>query len=47
METGHATDSGNRYCERLGLPVPDLDSALTHREVRVAHLMALAVLEAG
>lgn len=47
METGHATDSGNRYCERLGLPVPDLDTALTHREVRVAHLMALAVLEAG
>lgn len=47
METGQVTDSGNRYCQRLGLPLPDLDTALTHPEVTVAHLMALAVLEAG
>ena len=37
----------NRYCQRLGLPMPDLDTALTHPELKVAHLMALAVLEAG
>lgn len=47
MKTRQATDSGNRYCQRLGLPMPDLDVALTHPEVTIAHLMALAVLEAG
>ncbi len=47
MNTDQAIDSGNRYCKRLGLPMPDLDTALTHPEVKVAHLMALAVLEAG
>lgn len=47
METGQTTDSGNRYCARLGLPLPDLDAALTHPETKVADLMALAVLEAG
>ena len=47
MKTGQVADSGNRYCQRLGLTLPNLDTALTHPEVKVAHLMALAVLEAG
>jgi hypothetical protein len=47
METAQVTDSGNRYCQRLGLPMPDLDTALARPEVKVVHLMALAVLEAG
>ena len=47
IDRRHAMDLGNLYRARLGLPVPDLDTALTHPEVKVAHLMALAVLEAG
>jgi hypothetical protein len=47
VETGQVADSRNRYCQRLGLPLPSLDTALTRSEVKVAHLMALAVLEAG
>ena len=47
MDRGQDTDSGNRYRQRLGLPMPDLDAALRHPEVKIAHLMALALLEAG
>jgi hypothetical protein len=47
MQASQAPHPRNQYCDRLRLPVPDLDVALTHLEVRVAHLMALAVLEAG
>ncbi len=47
MKTDRVVESGNRYCHRLGLPMPDLDVALTHSETKLAHLMALAVLEAG
>jgi hypothetical protein len=37
----------NRYCERLGIPVPDLETALRYPMLGIADLMALAVLEAG
>jgi hypothetical protein len=47
MSTRQATDSHNQYCRRLGLPMPILDTALLHSDTRIAHLMALAVLEAG
>jgi hypothetical protein len=36
METGQAGDSTNRYCLRLGLPMPYLDTALTHPEAKVS-----------
>jgi hypothetical protein len=32
-----------RDCRRLGLPLPSLDTALTHSDVKVAQLMALAL----
>jgi hypothetical protein len=47
MNNGQVTDSGNRYCERLGLPLPDLDAAVTHPDLKLTHLLALALLEAG
>ena len=47
MKTVHVAESWNRYCARLGLPTPDLDTAVTRPDVTIAHLMALAVLEAG
>ena len=40
-------DSDNRYCRRLGMPLPDLDAALTKPDLKLTHLMALALLEAG
>jgi len=40
-------DSDNRYCRRLGIPLPDLDAALTKPELTLTHLVALALLEAG
>jgi hypothetical protein len=45
--TEPAPASGNRYCERLGVPPPDLTAAVTRRDVRLAHLIVLALLEAG
>ena len=47
MQPPHAADSANRYCRRLGLGVPDLDTAVKTPDVTIAQLMALAVLEAG
>ncbi len=47
MDAHPAANSLNRYCQRLGLPAPNLHVALTRSDVRVTHLMALAVLEAG
>jgi len=40
-------DSDNRYCRRLGIPLPDLDAALTKPDLTLTHLLALALLEAG
>ena len=40
-------DSDNRYCQRLGIPLPDLDAALTKPDLTLTHLVALALLEAG
>ena len=40
-------DSDNRYCRRLGIPLPDLDAALTKPELTLTHVLALALLEAG
>jgi hypothetical protein len=37
----------NRYCERLGLAVPNLSGAARNPETRLVHLLALALLEAG
>ncbi len=47
MNNGQVTDSGNRYCRRLGIPLPDLDAAVTHPDLKLTHLLALALLEAG
>jgi hypothetical protein len=47
MDAHPAANRPNRYCQRLGLPTPNLDVALGRSDVRVIHLMALAVLEAG
>lgn len=47
MNDGMAALSANRYCRRLGIPVPDLDTAVRYPELSVVELMALAVLEAG
>ena len=47
MDAQSAPDSLNRYCQRLGVPTPNLDVALTRSDIKVVHLMALAVLEAG
>jgi hypothetical protein len=47
MTSLHAAGSANPYCQRLGLPVPDLDTAVQSPDVTIAQLMALAVLEAG
>ena len=47
METNGAAGSGNRYCRRLGVPLPDLEGALAGHDVKLSHLMALALLEAG
>ena len=47
MTTGQVSDSGNQYCERLGLSLPDLDAALTKPDLKLTHLMALTLLEAG
>ena len=40
-------DSDNRYCRRLGIPLPDLDAALTKPDLKLTHLVALVLLEAG
>jgi hypothetical protein len=40
-------DSDNRHCRRLGIPLPDLDAALTKPDLTLTHLVALALLEAG
>jgi hypothetical protein len=37
MEAGQVPDSRNRHCQRLGLPLPDLNTALTHPETKVVH----------
>jgi Plasmid pRiA4b ORF-3-like protein len=47
MDAHPAADPPNRYCQRLGLPTPNLDVALARADTKVIHLMALAVLEAG
>jgi len=47
MKSVPAADSANRYCRRLRLAVPDLDTAVKSPDVTIAQLMALAVLEAG
>jgi hypothetical protein len=47
MDTHPPADPPNRYCQRLGLPTPNLDAALARSDVKVIHLMGLAVLEAG
>jgi hypothetical protein len=45
--TDFAAAPSNRYCDRLGLTPPDLAAAVTRRDVKLAHLMVLALLEAG
>lgn len=47
MSPLYAADPANRYCRRLGLAVPDLDTAVKSPDVTIAQMMALAVLEAG
>lgn len=47
MDDASVSESGNRYCSRLGLPVPDLQAAARFSGVKLCHLMALALLEAG
>jgi len=47
MNPPAAADPANRYCRRLRLAVPDLDTAVKSPDVTIAQLMALAVLEAG
>jgi hypothetical protein len=47
MKPLDAADAANRYCRRLRLAVPDLDTAVRSSDVTIAQLMALAVLEAG
>ena len=47
MDPPDAPDPPNRYCQRLGLAVPDLDTAVKSPDVTIAQMMALAVLEAG
>jgi len=47
MNDGQVTDPDNRYCQRLGIPLPDLDAALTKPDLTLTHVVALALLEAG
>jgi hypothetical protein len=47
MATDRRAETANRYCQRLRLAPPDLQAALGNAEVRLVHLMALALLEAG
>ena len=45
--TDSAAAPSNRYCDRLGLIPPDLAAAVMQRDVKLVHLMVLALLEAG
>jgi hypothetical protein len=47
MVTDRPEGAINRYCQRLRLAPPDLEAALGSADVKLAHLMALALLEAG
>ncbi|HOC17939.1 MAG TPA: plasmid pRiA4b ORF-3 family protein [Vicinamibacterales bacterium] len=47
MTAPDRAEAANRYCDRLHIPVPDLDVAVRYPTLSVADLMALAVLEAG
>ena len=47
MTPPDAADPANRYCRRLRLAVPALDTAVKSPDVTIAQMMALAVLEAG
>lgn len=42
MSTEH-----NLYCERLGLPVPRLEDVVHRKQIRLFHLMVVALLERG
>ena len=37
----------NTYCERLGVPVPDLDEVLDRKQMKLFHAVIVALLERG
>jgi hypothetical protein len=41
------TPAPNRYCERLGIPVPHVDDVAGRPEVTLSHLTVVALLERG
>jgi len=46
-DAAQPAEPANRYCQRLGIPVPHLGAAVRYPTVSIADLMTLAVLEAG
>ena len=47
MQDDRPAEPANRYCQRLGIPVPDLGAAVRYPMVGISDLMTLAVLGAG